>query len=274
MKRRVLHTIKLNAIAAVDRPCQEGARVAIIKRESDDMEKKEHDDAIAALKAEHKTEVDAINKKLADLADELAKAKLTPDEQACMDGMKPDAKKKFMELSADERAKQVTTFKSADETLTIGGTTIRKSVVGADSFAVMKAQQEQIVANKAAIDKANETAELATFEKRASTDYSHVGGADASMKAKILKAMAGAPEEVRKAFEAMMKAHEETAKKAFEKLGSSGKSTDEIQKGKAPFETKVAEIQKRDKTNRLDALDKATKEFPAEFEAYQEAGRA
>src|SRR5262249_52882773 len=36
-KRRILHKIKLEEISGVDRPCQEGARMTIMKRADDDV---------------------------------------------------------------------------------------------------------------------------------------------------------------------------------------------------------------------------------------------
>ena len=115
----------------------------------------------------------------------------------------------------------------SDEVLKVGDAEVRKSQTDAGVFAMLKAQQEQI-------SKANEAAELATLEKRASEEFSHVVGT-AAEKATVLKAVAGMSEDVRKSFDAIIKSAEALAKGAFETIGVrkgavEGSAEDELNK--------------------------------------------
>lgn len=281
-KKRILNDLRLDKIAAVDRPCQEGARAVIIKRsdemsDKDTITKKEHEDALAALKATHKSEIDTlkveVEKMKADLAEALAKGKMSDDEKACMDGMDDNKKKKFLSMSADERRAEIVKFRSGDETITVAGSVVRKSIVGEATFNVLKAQEERLIANEKAIAKANDEAETARIEKRVAEEFSHVAGTPAQ-KVLILKAFAlpGIAKDARDALDAILKSAEQMAIKAFDKIGHLNGQV-EIKKGQQPFLEKVSAIQKRDSCSRLQALSKAQSEHPDEFQAYQEAGQ-
>lgn len=286
-KTRVLQNLRLDKIAAVDRPCQEHAMVAIIKRDgvpgdvpADDgketgMEKKEHDDAIAALKAEHKTALDAQKAETAALKTQLevatAKAGMSDDERQHMEDMDEDQKKKFLGMSRADRKKLVGKRAEGDETLDVGGATIRKSKVGDDVFAAMKFQQGQIEANAKDAKKAREEADVSKAEKRASEEFPSLPGTTV-IKGQIIRAMAGQPAEVVAGFDAVMKAAEASVKGAFTAIGH-GSNGKELAKGGQPFLDKVAEIQKRDSVTRLVAMQKAQVEAPDAFEAFQEVGR-
>lgn len=284
MKRRVLNHVKLDAIAAVDRPCQEHAIAQIIKRESDDMNitKKEHDDAIAALEtkhkaaidalqATHKSELEAVTKSVDSIKTDLAVAKLSDDERACYGEMDDEKKKKFLAASPAERAAQVTVAKAADESITIGNVTIRKSKVGAEVFASIKASEDARRESDARIAKAEENALVAKLEKRASEDFGKVVGT-ASLKAKVLRHMEKADPETKAAFEAIMKSTQDMIEKGFERVGSRGGNDPSIRKGQNDFNAEVTKIMKRDECSRSDALIKAAQEQPDLYKAYQEAG--
>ena len=276
-KKRILHEWRLDKIAAVDNPCQEGARVAIMKRkENEEMDQKEHDAAIAKLNGEWQTKLDALTKQVEDVAKlkadfevEKAKAKMSDDEKEFMEDMKDDEKKKkFLQLTPAERKAEVAKAKSGDETLVVNGKTIRKSVVGADSFDAMKSQEERIKKNEEDIAKANERAEDATIAKRVETEFAHVAGKPEDT-AKLLKALAKLPEAERKAGEALLKSNEEMAKGAFLKMGH---KREDVLKGQQPFTAKVSEVMARDKISKSAALVKVAEEFPDLYEAYQSAG--
>lgn len=324
-KTRVIQNLRLDKIAAVDRPCQEGAVAAIIKREftqdqrdaaaesgaamsdgsfpiknvkdldkrhiitraralgatdklPDDwnvkkenimsIEKKEHDDAIAALKVEHDTELAKLKDQL---AESVAKASMSDGEKTAMEEMDADQKKKFMAMSSADRKKLMGKRIADDEILEVGGATIRKSKVGEDVFAVVKFQQEQINLGTADVKKAREEAETAKLEKRADDEFGNLPGTTVE-KALVLKALAKEPEAVRKTFDVMMKAAQANVADAFKAIGSSGSKL-EVAKGQQPFLAKVSEIEKVEKVSRLVALRKAQESFPDEFEAYQTAGR-
>ena len=152
---------------------------------------------------------------------------------------------------------------ASDEVIVLEGETIRKSVVGDAAFAGLKAAAS-------AIEKANDRAETAILEKRAGEEFGHVVGT-AAEKAAVLKFAKGASEEVGKSLEAIMTAAEKLTKAGFETLGHQHQ---QVRKSATDFEAKVSEIQKRDGSTRLAALEKAPKEFPEEFKAYQSAGQA
>lgn len=170
----------------------------------------------------HAAELAAINKKLDDavaLAEANAiLAKLNDDEKAFMSGMDDDAKKAFTSMTEDERKNKMEMTKAADETITVNGSTVSKSAVGADVFMVLKAQQAQIAVQQEAVAKAEAQAQMATLTKRATDEFGHVVG-KAEEIADVLKALDDATPEVKATAEAIFKSAEEMAVKAFGKQG-------------------------------------------------------
>lgn len=134
---------------------------------------------------------------------------------------------------------------ATDETFKVGDREIKKSAVGEDMFAVMKAQEDR--------------AELATLEKRAAGDFAHVPGTPAE-KAQVLKAVAVLPEDVRKTFESIIGAAEKMAKAGFDRLGGNNGPTPSAKVAQESFEQKVDEIAKRDSIPRHEAMSKARAE--------------
>lgn len=281
-KKRILRDFRLDKIAAVDNPCQEGARVAIIKRKDDDMNeieklKKEHDEAIAKINGDWQTKLDALTKQVekmqADLEVEKAKAKMTDEDKEFMEDEKDEEKKKkFLAMTPELRKAEIAKRKSGDETIVVGGATIRKSVVGEAAFGVLKAQQVLIEESKTALAKAEDERETAKIEKRVDEEFKHVVGKTAD-KAKVLKHMAKASKDVQDAFEAIMKSAESMIAKGFERFGHGDGSVD-VRKGQAPFNEAVSKIMARDKISKSRAMEKAAIEHPDLYEAYQDAGTA
>lgn len=157
-------------------------------------------------------------KATADLAAALIVAKLSDGEKAFMTEMDDAAKKAFTGLSGDERKAKMDLKKANDETIVVAGQTISKLAVGQVMFEVVKAQQADLATQKADVKKANETAAMAVFTKRASDDFSHLTGTPAEL-ADVLKAIATMPEAAQKTAEAVFKSAEELAKKAFVATG-------------------------------------------------------
>ena len=202
--------------------------------------------------------------KVADLVaknDELSKmAALSDDEKTFIAKMTPEEKKKFMEASADEKKKQMDGVKKNDETLTVGGETISKSAVGDAQFAVFK----RLAAAEERIAKAEETARMATFEKKASEEYSTLPGTPAAI-AKCLDVIEKAGGEVAKTFESILKAAADANKEAFVAKGGKGSNTD----GNDVFsqiDKLAVEIAARDKIGKAAAIAKAWEENPALYE--------
>lgn len=145
---------------------------------------------------------------------------------------------------------------ATEETITVEGTEIKKSVVGEAQFSVVKVLQQQ--------------AQTASLEKRASESYGHLTGTTAE-KAKVLGAIESIPnEDVRKAATAILDSAEKMASGGFRMIGS-GEVPEEVRKAKGDFTAKVAEIQKRDNIAEHEAMRKAREEHPDLFEAYRTA---
>lgn len=153
------------------------------------------------------------------------------------------AYKDMAEMKAmEEKKKKEMEMKKNDETVEVSGQLISKSAVGAETFAVFKAQAEAIAKAEERIAKAEEAAELALLEKRAAEEFSHLPGSAADH-AKVLKAMKAMPEEVAKSVEAIMKVAEESNAKAFETVGVS-KASAEVRSAEEKLEKAAEEIRK------------------------------
>jgi len=88
----------------------------------------------------------------------------------------------------------------------------------------------------------------------------------------MLGAIEKMDENLKKAFLAVFEQSEKLAKAGFDKVGHGGGKPPEnpdLKKAKVDFETKVAEIRKRDSSNQQDAFRKARAEHPDLFKAYQ-----
>ena len=202
-----------------------------------------------------------------DMADEMDPTD-NEDEEDKMDQVKKalakaDAVKK---AAAEVEAKKAAA--ANDETITIAGQTIAKSVVGAAQFAIIKSQSEEITKAKEDIAKERDLREMAELRKRADDSYPHVPGTT-DERALMLKALAPLDEKVRKSFEAVLTQSEKLAKAAFEMVGSNGGKDNA---NGQTFEKKISEIRKRDNSTRTEALAKARDEHPDDFAAYQAEG--
>lgn len=280
MAKRILTGLRLDKIAAVDRPCQEHATMTIMKRDDagspgtttdersvsmSDLEKKvgELEGKIAELTKSLETSTSALA-----VAD--AMAKMSDKDKAHLEGLKDEeAKKAFLAMTPDARSAVVDKAAEADEVVKIDGRDIRKSLVGADTFAVMKAQADRIAKAEDDIRKERDERIMSDLRKRADDEFGHVPGST-DERADMLKAMAGMTDPVRKSFEAVFKVAEEAHKGAFVERGSRGGNPDLKKSGDA-FLAKAAEIAKRDNITSAEALKKARQEDPAGFKAFQEA---
>jgi hypothetical protein len=267
-----LKGLKLNELSLVDSPANKSSTVTIFKRKEDedmsDITKKDHDEAIAKLKADAQEVIDELTY---NLSVEKAKAKMCDDDKEYMEGLDESDKKKFLAKSADDRKAEITKFKSSDEAVTVSGVTIKKSAVGVATFGILKAQAKQIEDNAVEIAKANEAREIAEIEKRVDAEFKNVVGTTV-LKAKLLRHIAKADKDVQDAFAAIMKSTEALVLKAFDSVGVGNGKSESVQKGERVFLAKVSEIQSRDKVTKHVAMTKAREEFPDEFAEYQNAG--
>lgn len=288
MTKGVMTKFRIGELSAVDVPCQEGALAVIMKRGGDPAEQGKQGEsemstaAIAkALGLEDSASVEAITagiakiaadaKAAADKADDLAKrATLTDSSRSHletlekMDGAKAKA---FLAMTEEDRQKEVKKSLDGDEAVELEGRTIRKSAVGEDTFAILKAQSKRLDDQAAEIAKAKYASELASFEKRAKDDYSHLVGTDAD-KAGILKHMASAPEEVRKNFDALMKAAEGATKAAFSKRGFNSDLNPDAGDANAELKKRADEYAKKEGVPFAKAYD-AVLQTPEGAELYE-----
>lgn len=147
---------------------------------------------------------------------------------------------------------------ATDEVIKVDGNDVKKSEVGAASFAVFKSLDDR--------------ARTADVEKRVTTEFPNLVGTVAE-KALVLKAVEAADEATKKAALAILTAAEKTTTAAFKSLGHGGGhggqgSADEGGAAAvATFKGKVAEIKKRDSIPEHEATRKARTEFRDEFAA-------
>lgn len=106
-------------------------------------------------------------------------AKMTPEQRdevlkkfppavSAEDKKKADAK---ADAEADAKKRAADELSKSDETLTVDGQEVRKSVVGAAQFAIFKSLNDKL-------EKAADVTAMAVIEKRASVDLTHVGKSD------------------------------------------------------------------------------------------------
>lgn len=233
-------------------------------------------------------QLDAMKVQVTDLTDKLAKAeeaakteaekaKMTDEEKEYADRLKDeDKKKKFLGMSKAERSAEIAKAKDGDETITVAGQSIKKSVVGEAAFAVFKAQAEETAAMQKRLDEETEKRLSAELTKRAETEIANLPG-DVTKKVGVLKAIDKMDKETQDTLTTMLKAGDSAIKSAFESLGHRDGKGELSKKGKEAvdaFEKRVSEVAARDKLGKTEAMTKARQEFPKEFEAYQAAEAA
>ena len=239
-KNTLLEKLRLSELSLVDKGANQHAAVTIMKRADDEVDETDDKETNRLSKAgssginpDGEKMSEDVTKKLAEiekvLADKTAELEKAYKDMAEMKAME-EKKKKEMEM------------KKNDETVEVSGQMISKSAVGDATFAVFKAQAEQIAKAEERIAKAEEAAELAILEKRAASEFAHIPGTSAEH-AKVLKALKAMPDEVAKSVEAIMKVAEESNAKAFETVGFS-KSSIESRSAEEKLEKAAEEIRK------------------------------
>lgn len=150
------------------------------------------------------------------------------------------------------------------DSIMVGSRTITKSAIGADLFAVLKAQQDEVEILRKRADNERERREIVEFTKTAENNLAHLPGTS-MQKAKILKSLGSSlSEEERRVLSKMLIAGDAAMSSAFSKVGHRG---DKAAGG--DFNKRVSEIRARDNCSRTEALQKARKEHPEDFAAYQ-----
>lgn len=214
------------------------------------------------------SQVDALTKKL-EAAEKGLKAKTTELAKAgdattkmktLMDALKAAGVTATDEDGSFEVAKKT---EKAAEMMDLGdGNLVEKAAVPEALLKSFEAQQERIA-------KLEETNQDAKLEKRAADLIPNlVGGADVHIA--LLKAVDTIKDDALRGEVA------KTLKAASETVALLGKGEGKTTKGEnsgaiAKFEGRITEIAKRDDIPKTEAMDKARREFPDEFQAYQEA---
>ncbi len=206
--------------------------------------------------------------KLLEIAKAMAEA--TPEEKAYIvaKAMTDGAAADWLKKPKDEKAADCKKHADGDESLTLYGQTVKKSVVGEATFQIMKGQAEEIKANKEAFEKAQNIAKEATFAKRAVDEFAHVAGS-VEDRAAVIKLFDGADEKTKAAGEAILKAAEGAAKLAFKKVGAGGgegQADGASAEGKLEKLAKSREEASAGKLTFAKAYDQVIKENPALYE--------
>ena len=196
-----LKNLRLAELSLVDEPANKDARVTIFKRAEtldptaggpagDPLSNKETDMTEDAKKvADLQAQITDLTKR-AEAADKRA-----ADAGTSLADVTKRAEKAEADLATVTKAKETV---EKDEVIKVGEIEVKKSAVGDATFAVIKAQQAEIV-------KERDARELVELTKRAETEYASLPGEPVA-KAKVLKAMAGLGEEDRTALDVMLKA--------------------------------------------------------------------
>jgi len=206
------------------------------------------DDAVKKSSEGATATIDTLKKQLDGTTAALAKALLPNDQREYLDALKSDESKAEFLKAEDKvaymKAHPVVTS-SGDESFTIGTTTILKSEVGPSVYAILKQQQNMIVASQARLEKMGETSLITTITAEVAKTYDKLPGTDAD-KAAAIAAVRKLDEPVAKTLEAMLKAGNaalaavgKEAGGAGEKGGSKGDAEEELDK-------KAKDLQKQD----------------------------
>jgi hypothetical protein len=250
-------------------------QIATLEKKLEDLTKASTDAGVAA---ELTTQVETLTAKVGELTTSLevetSKASMNDQEKAYMSSLGREEQKAFRGMSATDRKKKM--GKAADdETLTVKGQTIRKSSVGDEMFAILKAQSEEIESAKKSADTERAARLMGDYEKVAKAAYTNLPGTDLE-KAHVLKGIESLSEDVQSTIVKMLAAGEGAIKSAFTRLGDGGGEDigrqSGLRKGAShPFMGKVREIQKRDSLGHAAAMTKARTEYPDEFAEYRES---
>lgn len=230
------------------------------------------DAAKATAKSETENLTAQLEKANAQIAELTAKSGLTDTERSYFDSLEKAEQADFLKMSKKQRAAAVAKAAEDDETITVKGRVIRKSKVGDDMFAILKAQQEDTLEMAKGLDEERDRRVNTELSAKAKSEYGNLPGTDVE-KAAVLKAMEDMDEAVRGTLTKMLVAGEGAIKSAFSRLGNTntdlGQHSGLRKSGSShPFLQKVAEIRKRDNIGQAQAMTKARNEYPEEFKDY------
>lgn len=169
----------------------------------------------ASAKGEAQEAEMADEKTQAELAKYKALAELSDVQKAHYNTLPEAEQSVYLAMSADDRDAVAKAAGSNDEQFTtVEGATVVKSKVGAELYAVMKSQNEQIA-------KLRNDADMTRLQKQAETDLAHLPGTPL-LKAQVLKSVEAMPQAARDALTAMLKAGDAACAPGFKPAAAQG----------------------------------------------------
>lgn len=169
----------------------------------------------ASAKGEAQEAEMADEKTQAELAKYKALAELSDVQKAHYNTLPEAEQSVYLAMSADDRDAVAKAAGSNDEQFTtVEGATVVKSKVGAELYAVMKSQNEQIA-------KLRNEADMTRLQKQAETDLAHLPGTPL-LKAQVLKSVEAMPQAARDALTAMLKAGDAACAPGFKPAAAQG----------------------------------------------------
>ena len=154
-----------------------------------------------------------------------------------------------------------------DDSIVVEGQVFTKAKVGSGLFAVLQQQQQRLTKVEKQANEEREARELLEFAKVAEDELPNLPGTS-EQKAGLLKTLAGTLDKgEQQLISRMLRAGDGGVASAFRSVGTSAGG--ELAKAAGSFEKRITEIRTRDNCKRTEALQKARKEYPDEFAAYQ-----
>ena len=205
-----------------------------------------------------------------DRDDAIAKASLSDAERDFHASLDAENASEFMKMNAKARLEFMKTAADTDETLTVNGRTVRKSVVGEDAFEIMKAQEERMLDIEKQAKSDREERIVAQLTKRVTDDFDALPGST-DEKVSLLKAVSSLGDAERGTLDKILKAGNDALAGAFTQIGHNDGKIHPIRKtvadtgGSHPFMEKVNDIKKSEKVNGTVAMAEARKRFPDEY---------
>ncbi len=152
-----------------------------------------------------------------------ALAKMNDDMKSFYGDLDEAGKENFLKMDDTERVADIEKSRVSDEVFKMGDTEIKKSVVGADVFEIMKAQQAQINDGIKKTAAALAKSEMMEFTKTAETFYPNLPGKPED-KGAVLKTMSTMGKTERETLETMLKSANGANAELFKERGSDGTS--------------------------------------------------
>lgn len=169
------------------------------------------------LKASCSPNEEELKKTVAQLAAQVAElqflSSLSDVEKAHYASLAPEDQKVFKEATAEGRVELINKAALAKEEVEVNGVMIKKSLVGEEVFALVKAQSEQIKKHQDQVKKAEEFQRTEVLKSQAVTEYKNLPGS-VDDKVLVLKSIDTLPQEERDRITTLLK----SANASFGKL--------------------------------------------------------